>query len=150
MDARLDLAMRASDQDRDTTLARLAAGYAEGRLDRGEYDERATRAATATVLGELASLTADLPAPSARHRTTPAARAERDRRDLRAWLREWLYWLGGAVILTAVWGTRCLIKGEPAPYWPLAPLGIWAAVLVAIAIWPRGDEDGADGARKGC
>ncbi|MFF7251059.1 DUF1707 domain-containing protein [Embleya sp. NPDC008237] len=141
MDTRLDSAMRASDHDRDTTLARLATGYAEGRLDRGEYDERAARAAAATVLGELASLTADLPALPAPDRATPVTRAERDRRDLRAWLKEWLYWLGGAVILTAVWGTRCLVKGEVATYWPLVPLGIWAAVLVAIAIWPRGDAD---------
>ncbi|MGW1995800.1 DUF1707 SHOCT-like domain-containing protein [Embleya sp. NPDC001921] len=139
MDARLDHAMRASDHDRDTTLARLAAGYAEGRLDRSEYDERATRAATASVLGELAELTADLPA--AQPRAVATTRAERDRRDLREWLQEWRYWLGGAVILTGVWGTRCVLKGELVGYWPIVPLGVWAAVLIAIAVWPRGDAD---------
>ncbi|MFI6983676.1 DUF1707 domain-containing protein [Embleya sp. NPDC050154] len=141
MDARLDHAMRASDHDRDTTLARLAAGYAEGRLDRSEYDERATRAAAASVLGELAELTADLPAARPRAATVATTRAERDRRDLREWLQEWRYWLGGAVILTGVWGTRCVLKGELIGYWPIVPLGVWAAVLIAIAVWPRGDAD---------
>ncbi|MEU6946559.1 transposase, partial [Streptomyces sp. NPDC046316] len=28
-------------------------------------------------------------------------------------------------------------------YWPPTPLGVWAAVLIAVAIWPRhGGEDG--------
>ncbi|MFJ3948688.1 hypothetical protein ACIPXV_01245 [Streptomyces libani] len=78
-------------------------------------------------------------------RRDPAERIsdrERDRRDLRAWIEEWRYWLGGAVIMSAVWGVHCFRKGELEFYWPLLPLGVWAAVLVAIAVWPRGGEAG--------
>ncbi|WP_406476279.1 hypothetical protein [Streptomyces platensis] len=67
---------------------------------------------------------------------------ERDRKELREWIEEWRYWLGGAVILSAVWGVRCLHEGELTFYWPLPPLGVWAAVLVALAVWPRGKEAG--------
>ncbi|MEU9114994.1 hypothetical protein AB0D04_25205 [Streptomyces sp. NPDC048483] len=62
-------------------------------------------------------------------------------RDLREWIEEWRYWLGGAVILSAIWGVNCFRKGEVTRFWPLLPLGVWAAVLVAFAVWPRGRED---------
>ncbi len=68
---------------------------------------------------------------------------ERDRKDLREWLAEWRYWLGGGVIMSAVWGVQCLRKDELGFYWPVTPLSIWAAVLVAIAVWPR--SGGGDG-----
>ncbi|MEU7116670.1 hypothetical protein [Streptomyces sp. NPDC046182] len=85
---------------------------------------------------ELAVLTADLPAPA-------PTRSEQDRKDLREWLAEWRYWLGGAVIMSGIWGARCAQTGELTYYWPVTPLGVWAAVLIAIAIWPR-DTDGSD------
>ncbi|MFD7304942.1 MULTISPECIES: hypothetical protein [Streptomyces] len=40
--------------------------------------------------------------------------------------------------MSGAWGVRCVREGELRP---LAPLGIWAAVLIALAIWPRGEED---------
>ncbi|MGW6917235.1 DUF1707 SHOCT-like domain-containing protein [Kitasatospora sp. NPDC054939] len=129
-------AVRVSDVDRDRALAALAAALAEGRLDAQEHTARSQAALQARTADDLAALTADLPAP------TPT-RAERDRKDLAEWLAEWRYWLGGLVIMSAVWGTRCLQKGELTHYWPAAPLGVWAAVLIAIAIWPRpGGKDG--------
>ncbi|MFB7369830.1 DUF1707 domain-containing protein [Streptomyces sp. NPDC056222] len=123
--------VRISDQDRDRTLAVLAAGLAEGRLDPSEHTARAATAIEARTATELAALTADLPA-------VKPTRAERDRKDRAEWLAEWRYWLGGLVIMSGIWGVRCLGKGELTYYWPVAPLGIWAAVLLAIAIWPGG------------
>ncbi|HEV7805932.1 MAG TPA: hypothetical protein VGO80_08940 [Solirubrobacteraceae bacterium] len=83
---------------------------------------------------EREPLTADLPA-SGGH--VEQALLERDRADLTAWLAEWRYWLGGAVIMTAIWGVNSLRSGQLEAFWPLVPLGIWAAVLLAVAIWPR-------------
>jgi hypothetical protein len=54
--------MRASDADRDRTVEALAAASAEGRLSLEEYSERSEAALVAPTLGDLASLTADLPA----------------------------------------------------------------------------------------
>ncbi len=127
-------AVRVSDGDRDEVLRLLAAALAEGRLDPQEHAIRSGRALEARTGDELAMLTADLPAPA-------LSRTERDRKDLAEWLAEWRYWLGGAVIMSAIWGANCLQKGEPVYYWPVMPLGVWAAVLVAVAIWPRGADD---------
>lgn len=127
-------AVRVSDRERDEVLGVLAAALAEGRLDQHEHEIRSKRALQARTAAELDVLTADLPAPA-------PTRSEQDRKDLREWLAEWRYWLGGAVIMSGIWGARCAQKGELAYYWPVMPLGIWAAVLIAIAIWPR-DTDG--------
>lgn len=67
--------VRASDADRDRTVETLAAASAEGRLSLVEYSERSEAALVAPTLGDLASLTADLPAtglPAAPHGNTPA------------------------------------------------------------------------------
>jgi hypothetical protein len=57
--------LRASDADRDRTLALLAEAVSDGRLTADEHAERVQRACTARTLGELAELTADLAVPSA-------------------------------------------------------------------------------------
>jgi hypothetical protein len=57
--------LRASDADRDRTLALLADAVSDGRLTADEHAERVQRACTARTLGELAELTADLAVASA-------------------------------------------------------------------------------------
>ncbi|HYB14168.1 MAG TPA: DUF1707 domain-containing protein [Streptosporangiaceae bacterium] len=57
--------LRASDADRDRTLALLADAVSDGRLTADEHAERVQRACTARTLGQLAELTADLAVPSA-------------------------------------------------------------------------------------
>lgn len=54
--------VRASDADRDRIVDALAAASAEGRLTLEEYAERSEIALAARTLGDLAGLTADLPA----------------------------------------------------------------------------------------
>jgi hypothetical protein len=56
--------MRASDADRDHAIESLARASAEGRLTLEEYSERSGAALQARTQGELAALTADIPAPS--------------------------------------------------------------------------------------
>jgi hypothetical protein len=59
-----DSLVRASDADRDRAVEALAAASAEGRLTLDEYSERSDAALVARTLGDLAGLTADLPASS--------------------------------------------------------------------------------------
>jgi hypothetical protein len=54
--------MRAGDADRDRVVDVLKAGFAEGRLTKGEYNDRTARVYAARTYGELGSLIADLPA----------------------------------------------------------------------------------------
>jgi hypothetical protein len=58
-----DEPVRASDSERDTALHLLAAHYADGRLDRTEFDERADAALAARTRDQLRALFADLPGP---------------------------------------------------------------------------------------
>ena len=51
---------RASDAERGVLLYLLAEAYADGRLDREEYDDRAAAAAVLKTLGEMPALVADL------------------------------------------------------------------------------------------
>jgi hypothetical protein len=57
---RLNASLRASDADRDVIRRVLADGYAEGRLDRDELDERVEAAGVARLLGDLPPLIDDL------------------------------------------------------------------------------------------
>ncbi|WP_230487225.1 DUF1707 SHOCT-like domain-containing protein [Nocardioides anomalus] len=52
--------LRAADVDRGVVQQVLTEAFADGRLDREEYDERATAALQARTLGELPPLVADL------------------------------------------------------------------------------------------
>src|ERR1017187_366845 len=54
--------LRASTADRERAADVLKAAFAEGRLDRDEFEERAGRAQQSRTYSELAALTADLPA----------------------------------------------------------------------------------------
>lgn len=53
--------LRLSDAERSATADNLAAHYAEGRLDRAEFDERLDRAMAAKTRGDLAGIFAGLP-----------------------------------------------------------------------------------------
>ncbi|MBJ7358072.1 DUF1707 domain-containing protein [Nocardioides sp.] len=52
--------LRASDADREVIHGVLAEAFADGRLDRAEYDERSTSVLAARTLGELPPVVADL------------------------------------------------------------------------------------------
>ncbi|MBX7553161.1 DUF1707 domain-containing protein [Streptomyces sp. tea 10] len=65
VDADVPDGLRASHADRDRVVEALAAAAGEGRLTHEELDERVTAALSARTLGQLAVLTADLPAQAA-------------------------------------------------------------------------------------
>jgi DUF1707 SHOCT-like domain len=56
------LAVRASDAERDQTVALLQHNFADGRLTQAELEERAAAAYAAQTRAQLRDLTADLPA----------------------------------------------------------------------------------------
>ena len=58
-------AIRASDAEREDALRVLADHYADGRLDRAEFDERADAAFAARTREQLRALFRDLPRPAA-------------------------------------------------------------------------------------
>ncbi|MEU9501634.1 DUF1707 domain-containing protein [Streptomyces sp. NPDC048196] len=64
--------LRASDADRDRVAEILRDALAEGRLEMAEFDERLEAAYLARTYGELAPLTADLPAAPAPAPAAPA------------------------------------------------------------------------------
>jgi Domain of unknown function (DUF1707) len=131
--------MRISDADRAAVAQRLRIAVDEGRLDLTEYDDRLRSAYAATTYGELAPITADLPPvpePKLPAAKKPASAAER-----RKWLNEWREWLGGAIIMIAIWGTTSLVSGSLHAFWPAIPLGIWAAVLLAGALGKKEKDD---------
>jgi len=92
-----ELALRASDADRERYAEVLRDGYAEGRLDREEYDERLDALYRARTFGELEPLIVDLPRsksavpqpvstaalPSTATRILPAGASRPERQDLR-------------------------------------------------------------------
>ncbi|MFC6884472.1 MULTISPECIES: DUF1707 SHOCT-like domain-containing protein [Actinomadura] len=129
--------VRAADADRDTAIERLGDALAEGALDTAEYNRRLERAAQAATLAELRALTADLPVSrAAQAKAEVARRTAQQQADKRAWLNEWGYWAGGALIMNAIWGYTCLKDGDLKFYWPALPLAIWAIVLISYALWP--------------
>ncbi|GAB3494575.1 DUF1707 SHOCT-like domain-containing protein [Nocardiopsis coralliicola] len=129
--------LRASDAERSAVADRLSAALADGRLDLDEYQERLDSAMRSTTTGQLVPLTADLPdAPVGAdgHAAGPVdLGAREDGPRKRPWDRiddDWRNWLGAAVIMTAIWAVTGITSGF-GTFWPLIPLGIWAAVLVA-------------------
>jgi hypothetical protein len=66
--------LRASHADREQVVGALKAAFVQGRLDKDEFDLRIGQALTSRTYGELAALTADLPARLTRARPPEPAR----------------------------------------------------------------------------
>ena len=70
--------LRASRAERERVIDLLKAAFAQGRLDRNEFDARIGQALASRTYGELAAVTADIPAePTAALPRRPPARARR-------------------------------------------------------------------------
>ena len=117
--------IRASDQDRSVVQEVLDEAYADGRLDRDEYDERSERARRVRVLGDLNPLLSDLVAVvSASQQLALAPRSELEKRAERAWRsrrREAVFsFLGPSLITTAIWFATSWGEDGFDPYffWP--------------------------------
>ncbi|MUL42952.1 DUF1707 domain-containing protein [Streptomonospora sp. PA3] len=125
--------LRASDADRDAVARRLATALSEGRLDLQEYQGRLDSAMGAVTVGELAPLTADIPDPDA-PADGPVDLADTGKRHAPPARRRsdgWRTWAGAAVVMIGIWLFTSIASADFQPFWPLLPLGIWAAVLAS-------------------
>ena len=104
--------LRASDADREVVHGVLADAFADGRLDRAEYDERSAAVLAARTLGELPPLVTDLvpqrPAtPLGRRSLATATPADLQRQAEERWLEHrrhaLLGFLGPSLICWAIW-----------------------------------------------
>ena len=133
--------LRASDADREVIHGVLAEAFADGRLDRAEYDERSTSVLAARTLGELPPIVADLVPPlpvrltSGRVPLVAATATDIRRRAEDKWLEDrrnaFFGFLGPTLICWTVyvginWGE--LDFGEHFP-WPLI---VMAATLLNL------------------
>jgi Domain of unknown function (DUF1707) len=97
-----DSQLRASHTDRDEVVEKLRVAAGDGRLTPEELDERLETALTARTYGELAALTADLPAGGP-HGSVASPRA--------AEVLEFNQW-GGNITRTGRWVTPASIKAR--------------------------------------
>ncbi|SFO15819.1 protein of unknown function [Pseudonocardia ammonioxydans] len=133
--------MRVSDTERQETAERLKLAHDQGRLSLTEYDQRLRDAYAATVRRDLDVLTADLPAVRRSELpTVQAEAAEVEKTEAkREYLKEWRSWAGTAVLLTGIWLVTAVASGGLPFFWPIFPIGIWGAVLLAQLFW--GDDE---------
>ena len=134
-------ALRASDADRDVVHGVLAEAFADGRLDREEYDERSAAVLGARTLGELPPLVSDLvpdrPLTTGRVPITAASSADLARRAEEHWRGEvrgaLMGFVGSAIVTWAIWAA-VMWGGFP---WPLIVNALALLNLVRTAASKR-------------
>ena len=120
-------ALRASDQDRSVVHQVLGEAYADGRLDREEFDERSARVDQIRALGDLRLVLDDLvaPPPSTERSLAHASRSDLEVLAVQAWRakrRDAAFsFLGTSLITTAIWFATCFGGDGFDPYffWPV-------------------------------
>lgn len=120
--------LRASDSDRATASSMLAGAYADGRLDKDEYDQRLDQVTSAKSMGELVPVLHDLTVVPQPQRQAPgdpqgwmtAPMTSSNSHSFFANLPRW--WLGLAVMLNLIWLMTVLGAGHLIYYWPMWPM----------------------------
>jgi hypothetical protein len=124
--------LRAGDRDRDVVLRVLADGYADGRLTKEEYDERADATAASKTLGELPALIADLVPPTPPGGGSALARATPDvlhQRAVQRWEAQRRQALSGFLIPTLICWVVWFATGTSFPWPVFVMLGTGVNVL---------------------
>lgn len=145
MTGELHPTLRASDRDRDACADRLRTAHAEGRLTVEEFNERLDATFAARTLGELQTLTRDLPGPVAPAPVVPRTgdEARPARRPLQRGLRAaWAVWATAVGVNLAVWAAVSLSARDLVYFWPMWVAGPWGAVLLAGTVFGRHEQPG--------
>lgn len=125
-------AIRASDADRGVVHDVLTSGYADGRLEAAEFEERTDAANAAKTLGELPALIADL-VPADQHPPGLTPRSELRQQAEAYYARQRreavVAMLGPSLICVIIWVATGL--GFP---WPLFVIGGTGINLVRVLI----------------
>jgi|SRR4051812_15639324 len=143
--------LRASDADRAAVADALGRHMTAGRLTVAEYDERLARAYAARTYGDLAELTADLPAPApapAAAQPTPVptgcGASSWGPGGGRPWgvgrQAAWASWLSTAVLVIGIWALISISSGWQFP-WPLWVIVPWGLVLLSRSLGGRPGRD---------
>jgi hypothetical protein len=140
MDGRQE--MRASDRDRQEVVDRLRGALEDGRLQMDEFVDRMGRAYQAVTYGDLAPLSADLPASGSRQEATlpaPVAPVGHPWRGALAGLPTtlkvmWTIWLAAVSINVVVWALVSATTVHLLYPWPLWVAGPWGAALLAKSV----------------
>lgn len=119
--------------DRDHALTQLRDAVGRGGIDLAEFEHRSAMLTSVATRTELDALVADLTMDQTSVQSSEPG-------QWREYAGEWRWWLAGALVLTAVWGFQGVTDGELDQFWPAVPLGVWAAVLLAILVIPA-DSD---------
>ena len=113
--------LRASDSDRDVVLGVLGEAYADGRLSKEEYDERASATTSAKTLGELPRLMLDLvPADAPRGDLVHATPDELEAQAVARWEHQRREAINGFVFIAVVCWVIWAASGMHFP-WPIFP-----------------------------
>jgi hypothetical protein len=126
--------LRASDHDRTVVHQVLDEAYADGRLNREEYDERSARVDAIRALGDLRIVLDDLvaPPPSSERSLAHASRRELEVLAERAWRtkrREAAFsFLGASLVTTAIWFATCFGADGFDPYF------FWPGFVIAFSL----------------
>ena len=130
--------LRASDLDRNVALDALSAAYADGRLDREEYDERASAVQSTKTLGDLLRYLKDLAPDSGAAGLVAATPAMIQRRAEQAYLRirqrALSSFLIPSMICWVIWATTFDADGSDTHFpWPVfVMLGTGVRLLSVI------------------
>lgn len=140
--------IRVSDVDRKAVQDRLHTAHAEGLITLAEFDARVGAAWQAVNRGDLAKLTADLPASTSvapAERPAPVRPVVRRRRGNRALRVLNTIWLSILAVNLVVWGLVCITTGHLIYAWwvwlavPGAALGVlWVTVGGGHRELPKG------------
>lgn len=128
--------LRASDRDRDAVRAVLAEAYADGRLDREEFDERSGQVGAARTLGDLPPVLADLvPTRTLARRSgslVDAGPADLHRLAEGHWQSERrnavVGFFGASLVCWAIWMATSWSDGTFDPYFP------WPLIVMAVSL----------------
>jgi hypothetical protein len=129
--------LRASDRDRESVLSLLGDAFAEGRLDRAEFDERTARVSEIRTLADIPPLVRDLISNAPAKLSPSALRTEAERR-YRADRRESLTYAAPAIICWIIWAA-VLASGHGTPFpWPI--FVTFATAMPAIRLWMNPED----------
>jgi putative transcriptional regulator len=125
--------LRASDADREQAIEALKAAFAQNRLAKAEFAAHVGRALASRTYGELAAVTADVPAPPIRVQPPSAPTSMREQRTRRK--------VSQAELAEAVGVSRqTVILIESGRYLPSLPLAFTIARSLGLTV----DETFAD------